>query len=94
MSQRKEVMNELLGPLSGDKRTVMGELLESVQTEKLRTAFDKYLPAVMNGSTAPAKKVLSEAKEITGDKQAPQTSGSEEKTAEIFDIRRLAGLKV
>jgi len=92
MSVRKEVMSELLGPLTGDKRSVMNELLESVQTEKLRTAFDKYLPAVMNGGT-PAKKVLSEGKEITGDKQAP-TIGGEEKTAEIFDIRRLAGLKV
>ncbi len=92
-AQRKEVMSELLGPLSGDKRTVMGELLESVQTEKLRTAFDKYIGSVMNGGT-PAKKVLSEAKEITGDKQALQSSGQEEKTAEIFDIRRLAGLKV
>jgi hypothetical protein len=92
-AQRKEVMSELLGPLAGDKRTVMGELLESVQTEKLRTAFEKYIPSVMNGG-APAKKVLSEAKEITGNKQAPSTSGQEEKTAEIFDIRRLAGLKV
>jgi len=92
-NQRKEVMSELLGPLTGDKREVMSSLLESVQTEKLRTAFDKYMPAVMNGGT-PAKKVLSEAKEITGDKQAPQSSGKEEKTAEIFDIRRLAGLKV
>jgi hypothetical protein len=92
-NQRKEVMSELLGPLTGDKRQVMGSLLESTQTEKLRTAFDKYLPAVMNGG-APAKKVLSEGKEITGDKQAPQSSGKEEKTAEIFDIRRLAGLKV
>jgi hypothetical protein len=91
-AQRKEVMSELLGPLSGDKRTVMGELLESVQTEKLRAAFDKYLPAVMNGSGTPAKKALTEAKEITGNKQAQQIS--EEKTAEIFDIRRLAGLKV
>jgi hypothetical protein len=45
MSQRKEVMSELLGPLGGDKKAVMGELLESVQTEKLRAAFDKYLPA-------------------------------------------------
>jgi len=71
----------------------MKSLLESTQTEKLRTAFDKYLPAVMNGG-APAKKVLSEGKAITGDKQAPQSSGNEEKTAEIFDIRRLAGLKV
>jgi hypothetical protein len=93
MNQRKEVMSELLGPLTGDKRTVMGELLESVQTEKLRGAFDKYLPAVMNGG-APAKKTLVESKEITGNKQAQQISGNEEKTAEIFDIRRLAGLKV
>jgi hypothetical protein len=92
-SQRKEVMNELLGPLSGDKREVMNSLLESIQTEKLRTAFDKYLPAVMNGGT-PAKKVLSEGKEITGDKAQAQPIGGEEKTAEIFDIRRLAGLKV
>jgi hypothetical protein len=91
MSQRKEVMGELLGPLSGDKRSVMRELLESVQTEKLRAAFDKYLPAVIDGN-APAKKALTEAKEITGNKQAQ--SISEEKTAEIFDIRRLAGLKV
>ena len=90
---RKEVMSELLGPLSGDKRTVMKELLESVQTEKLRTAFDKYLPSVMNGASAPAKKALTEGKEITGDKKATPIS-SEEKTAEIFDIRRLAGLKV
>jgi hypothetical protein len=92
-AQRKEVMSELLGPISGDKRTVMGELLESVQTEKLRAAFDKYLPAVMNGNGAPAKKALTEGKEITGDKKAQHFSG-EEKTAEIFDIRRLAGLKV
>ena len=92
-SQRKEVMSELLGPLTGDKREVMSSLLESVQTEKLRTAFDKYISSVMNGAT-PAKKVLSEGKEITGDKAQAQQFSSEEKTAEIFDIRRLAGLKV
>ncbi len=91
-SQRKEIMSELLGPLGGDKREVMQELLESVQTEKLHQAFDKYLPAVMDGGV-PARKALTEAKEITGDKQAQHISG-EEKTAEIFDIRRLAGLKV
>ena len=89
-SARKEVMNELLGPLGGDKREVMGNLLESIQTDKLRAAFDKYLPAVMNGGT-PTKKALTEGKEITGDKQA-STVGSEVKTAEIIDIRRLAGL--
>ena len=86
-------MSELLGPLTGDKREVMSSLLESVQTEKLRTAFDKYISSVMNGAT-PAKKVLSEGKEMTGDKAQAQQFNSEEKTAEIFDIRRLAGLKV
>jgi hypothetical protein len=93
IATRKEVMNELLGPLTGDKRSVMKELLESVQTEKLHSAFDKYLPAVMDGGV-PAKKALTEGKEITGDKQQAQQFSSEEKTAEIFDIRRLAGLKV
>lgn len=92
-ARRKDVMSELLGPLSGDKRSVMSELLESVQTEKLHSAFDKYLPAVMDGGV-PAKKALTEGKEITGNKQAQHNSGQQEKTAEIFDIRRLAGLKV
>ena len=92
-AKRNAVMGELLGPLSGDKRSVMGQLLESVQTDKLNAAFDKYLPSVMNGGT-PAKKALTEGKEITGDKKQAQTISSEEKTAEIFDIRRLAGLKV
>jgi len=92
VTTRKEIMSELLAPLSGDKKMVMKELLESVQTEKLHGAFDKYLTAVMDGGI-PAKKTLIEGKEITGNKQANTTS-SEEKTAEIFDIRRLAGLKV
>ena len=91
---RKEVMSELLNPLSGDKKVVMRELLESVQTDKLRNAYDKYLPSVMNGGGAPVKKALTEGKEITGDKNQAQQFSSEEKTAEIFDIRRLAGLKV
>jgi hypothetical protein len=92
VAARKEVMSELLGPLAGDKRSVMKELLESVQTDKLHSAFDKYLPAVMNGG-APAKKALTEGKEVTGDKQAHPES-SKDKTAEIFTIRKLAGLKV
>jgi hypothetical protein len=103
LAERKEIMNELLGPLSGDKRSIMKELLESVQTEKLTSAYDKYLPAVMEGGVQKKKQALTEAAEpapsvhqkeaITGDKQAQSVSG-EEKTAEIYDIRRLAGLKV
>ena len=95
LSERKEVMAELMSPLSKEKREVMSELLESVQTNKLHAAFDKYIPAVMEGNVPKKDKVaLTEGKEITGDKQAAQIGGSEQKTAEIFDIRRLAGLKV
>ena len=92
VSQRKEVMSELLGPLSGDKRSVMSQLLESVQTNKLQTAFDKYLPAVLDGNTAPKKRLV-ESKVVNGNQKARKNVGSEEKTAEIVDIRRLAGLK-
>ena len=89
-AERKEVLGELLGPLKGEKREVMKELLESVQTTRLHAAYEKYLPAVMDGGK-PAKRALTEGKEVTGNRKAIQT-GSEEKTAEIFDIRRLAGL--
>jgi hypothetical protein len=92
MGQRKEVMSELLGPLTGDKRSVMGELLESVRTDKLRSAYDKYMPAVMNGGTVPVKKVLSEGTAITGNRTQAKTLSGEQRTAEIIDIRRLAGL--
>jgi hypothetical protein len=37
---------------------------------------------------------LTEGKEITGDKAQAQKNSTEEKSADIFDIRRLAGLKV
>jgi len=90
-SQRKEVMSELLGPLSGDKRSVMSQLLESVQTKGLHVAFEKYLPAVLDGN-APKKKSLVESKVVTGNQKTQKIAGSD-KTADIVDIRRLAGLK-
>jgi hypothetical protein len=93
-AQRKEVMNELLSPLNREKAEVMGELLESVQTDKLHATFDKYVSAVMEGTT-PKKVALNEAKEVTGDKKTQaHINGQENRTAEIFDIRRLAGLKI
>jgi hypothetical protein len=88
-TQRKDVLGELLGPLVGDKRTVMSELLESVQTDKLYAAYDKYLPAVLDNGVKTARKTLTESTEITGNKKV---SSFNEKTAELTDIRRLAGL--
>ena len=90
MGTRKEIMNELLAPLGKDKKAVMGELLESIHTSKLRASYDKYLPAVMSDGTA-TKQALVEAKAITGNKEATAQNQAVENN--IIDIRRLAGLK-
>jgi len=90
-AQRKDTLNELVGPLSKDQREIMTDLLESVQTPNLRAAFDKYLPAVIQGNTpAKQKAVLSEAKEITGNKKETSSITADDKN--VIDIRRLAGL--
>lgn len=88
--ERESVMNELLSPLNKEKKTVMKSLLESVKTASLRTAFEKYLPAVLNETAqVPAKKtVITEGKAVTGNKTAKNV---EDKT-NIIDIKRLAGL--
>ena len=91
LMERKSVMGEMLGPLSADKREVMQSLLEGVQTSKLRDAYDKYLPAVIEGEkkkVAP-KATLTESTEITGDKESKPQVGLDN----ILDIRKLAGLK-
>jgi len=93
--ERKEIMSELLAPLNAEQKAIMGELMETVKTERLNESFDKYLPAVLNGSAgkAPQKKqALVEAKEITGNKIS-NNQNSSENDSNIVDIRRLAGLK-
>ena len=91
-NQRKEVLNELTGPLNTAQKEIMADLLESVQTPKLRSAFDKYLPSVID-SKAPAKQkaTLKEGKEITGNKTNSSIESSESKH-NVIDIKRLAGL--
>lgn len=89
--QRKAVMSELLGPLSADQRSIMGELLESVKTTKLNESFEKYLPAVIAGNAPQKRQALVEAKEITGNKIS-NTKRNSEADSNIIDIRRLAGL--
>jgi hypothetical protein len=85
-------MHEMMAPLSKDQKGIMTELLESVQTSKLKTSFEKYLPAVISGDSAPKKKSLMEAVEVTGDKAVDNTI-SRQPDANIIDIRRLAGIK-
>ncbi len=92
-NQRQEIMAELLGPLNDDKRRVMRDLLESVQTSRLKNAYEKYLPAVL-AETAPRteKKVISESvRAVTGDKTVPAAPQDEDRS-NVIDIKRLAGL--
>jgi len=93
IAQRKEIMNELFSPLNNDQKNIMSELLESVQTSKLQSSYDKYLPAVLQGTTPEKKKALVEAKEITGNKETNSISSATASQADVIDIRRLAGLK-
>ena len=90
-AQRKEVINELTGPLSKDQREIMTDLLESVQTAKLRSAFDKYLPAVIDGKTPAKKAQLTEGKEVTGNREETNVS-DKASDSNVIDLRRLAGL--
>jgi hypothetical protein len=91
-AKREKIMNELITPLSKDQQVIMTDLLESVQTAKLKTAFDKYLPAVIADNTAPKQKtVLSEAKSVTGNREATSHTNSNSKN-EVFELARLAGL--
>ena len=91
---RQKAMDDLLGTLNEEKATVMRNLLESVQTAKLQSAFDKYLPAVLNTAVEKkaSKQLISESvKEVTGDKSATKQVEVEGRD-NVIDIRRLAGL--
>lgn len=91
-AQRKEVISELLAPLGKDQREIMADLLESVQTSKLRSQFEKYLPAVIDGkSPAKQKAHLTEGKEVTGNREQ-NTISSKADVDNVIDIKRLAGL--
>ena len=96
-TQRDEVLTDLLAPLNKEKREVMSNLLESVQTVRLQNAFEKYLPAVLANkandatpSRKTAKRVVNESrKAVTGDK----TVKAKPVDDNILDITTLAGIK-
>jgi DNA repair exonuclease SbcCD ATPase subunit len=91
-NQRTQIMEELLNPLREEKRSVMKDLLESVQTSRLKNAYEKYLPAVL-AETAPKadRKVIGESVSVvTGDKTVP--AAPTEDRSNVIEIKRLAGL--
>jgi hypothetical protein len=93
---RKETMNSLLKPLNKEKASIMTDLLESVQTDKLQSAFDRYLPAVLNGEKTKSvnKEVITENKTVeTGNKKLKTNPTVEKDDSNIIKLRLLAGLK-
>ena len=91
-TQREKILNDLVAPLGKDQKEIMTDLLESVQTNRLQSAFEKYLPSVI-GSKTPAKRkaTLTEGKEVTGNRTEPMTQHKAD-DSNVLDIRRLAGL--
>lgn len=92
-NERETTMRELLSPLNRDKAEVMRNLLESVQTSRLKSAFEKYLPAVLEDRSVKAPKVIAESvSAVTGDKQIPAQPVEESNRDNVIDLKRLAGL--
>ena len=90
-AKRNQVVAELTGPLSKDQKEIMIDLLESVKTDRLKSAFDKYLPAVIDGKTPEKKAIITEGKEVTGNRETHDSDNARQ--SNVIDIQRLAGLK-
>ena len=99
---RANTLNELMKPLSREKQSIMQELLENVQTDRLRSAYDKYLPSVLNESghrsmKTRSKRVVTENAPVrsaqTGNKQPSKQVIKASGGDNIVDLKRLAGVK-
>jgi hypothetical protein len=92
-NERDSTMEMLLAPLNKEKQDVMRNLLESVQTSRLKNAFEKYLPAVLEDRSVKASKVITESvSAVTGDKTVPTQNVDQEDRSNVIDLKRLAGL--
>ena len=92
-NERDSTMGELLRPLNREKQDIMRNLLESVQTNRLKNAFEKYLPAVLEDRSMKAQKVLKETvSSVTGDKTVHAQHVDQEDRSNVIDLKRLAGL--
>ena len=96
--ERQRVMNELLAPLSKDRRQVMTELLETVQTKNLQTTYNKYLPSVLNEtvkSKTTDRENLNESSRtaVTGNRAVVAHPADSDEAVDLNKILSLAGLR-
>ena len=90
-NERDATLDELLSPLNDEKREIMTNLLENVQTSRLKNAFEKYLPAVI--SETKGIKKASNLTEQTGNKTAKVVDkATNDAHSNVIDLKRLAGL--
>jgi hypothetical protein len=100
LSERKQIMSEMLGPLNKGQKELMATLLESVKTNQLRAAYKKYLPSVLSEDaevkTQAKKTQLTESKrtvrEVSGDKVNKSAQQDVGVSADIIELKKLAGL--
>ena len=88
-NERDATLDELLSPLNDEKREIMTNLLENVQTSRLKNAFEKYLPAVI--SETKGTKKASNLTEQTGNKTAKVVK-DDSNANNVIELKRLAGL--
>lgn len=99
---RLNKINNLLRPLSAEKREVMENLLENVKTDLLEENFKKYLPTVIGDAktvkNTPQKKLIESKKinkftEVTGNRPQKIVEEDEDTKALRAELERLAGLR-
>jgi hypothetical protein len=90
-NERDSTLEMLLAPLNREKAETMRNLLESVQTTRLKNAFEKYLPAVLEDRSVKTSKVITEqVTAVTGNKTVSNVP--QEERSNVIDLKRLAGL--
>ena len=90
-NERDSTLEMLLAPLNREKAETMRNLLESVQTSRLKNAFEKYLPAVLEDRSMRTSKVITEqVTAVTGNKTVSNVP--QEERSNVIDLKRLAGL--
>jgi len=94
-NNRQDLMGELLRTLNNDKKEVMENLLENVQTNRLQNAFEKYLPAVLankSSSKKPARRKQSLNENVRRTHTGNKSTKPKEQDDNIIDLVKLAGL--
>ena len=93
---RHKKLNELLRPLPKDKKAVMSDLLENVQTNKLDAAYKKHIRFVLKEETQSRNSRLDEnvqyRSEVRGNRKPLIKETTEELDDEIVHLKKLAGI--